>query len=214
MARFKFTEKLKHLSYGMVELPSGRMKSREGTVVDADELIKETQELAKKEILLREPKIKSKELNERSLKISLGAIKYMLLKIDPTKNMVFNPEEAISFEGNTGPYLLYTYARAKSILSKVSNAKDKSNKISDIEKHLISKLSEFPSVVKRSYESLSPNLIANYAFDISQKFNEFYHSEQVIGSENEEFKLNLVFAFSIVLQNSLNLLGIETLEKM
>lgn len=214
---FKFTKNLKHLSYGMVELPEGRMKSREGTVVDADDLILETQELAKKEILNRNKDINKKELEERSLKIALAAIKFMLLKIDPVKNMVFNPKEAISFEGDTGPYIQYSYARASSILKKSKkkpNLKNIPEKLEQVESELLKKLAEFPEIVKSSYKNLAPSTIANYSLELSHIFNEFYHACPVIDSKEEEFLLALIEAFRIVIKNSLYLLGIEVMEEM
>jgi len=131
-------------------------------------------------------------------------------------DMTFDIKKFVSFEGNTGPYLLYSYARARNILKKSKNksSKIKASNMTEKEKNIILALEKFPDLVKHAAENLSPNLIANYAFEISQKFNEYYHSEQVIGSENEELKLKIVDAFSIVLKNALNLLGIETLEKM
>lgn len=209
-------EKLKHLSYGMVNLPEGKMKSREGNVVDIDELIEEVKKLVGKEIKKREPKISKKELENRSNIISLAAIKYFLLKIDAKKNMLFNPKESIKFEGNTGPYLLYSYARANSILRKAK----KKNKIlcfDDLEKkelELIKKLSDFSEIIANAFNQLNPSLIANYSYELSQIFNEFYHTCPVIDSEKQEFRISLVESFKQVLKNSLSLLGIETLEKM
>ena len=208
---------LKHLSYGMVNLPEGKMKSREGTVVDADNLIKEVQDLVKKELTSRE-KISKKELESRSLKIALSAIKYFLLKVDSKKNMLFNPKESISFEGDTGPYLLYSYARASSILRKSKNKLNKNNfqikNISEHELKLLKKLSQFPEVVSNSYNTLNPSLIANYSYQLTQIFNGFYHSCPVINSEQELFRLALVKSFRYVLENSLKLLGIEIIDKM
>lgn len=211
---YLFAHKLKHVSYGLVNLPEGRMKSREGTVIDADDLIKQIQELAKENIEEKE-KLSKKEINKRSLQISLAAIKYFLLKVDKSKNMVFNPKESIGLEGDTGPYLLYSYARASSILRK---AKKKSNfkikELTEKERELVNKLSQFPEIVLNAYRNLNPSLIANYSYELAQKFNEFYHSCKVIGDKNENFRLNLVESFKYVLKNSLNLLGIETVEKM
>ena len=208
---------LKHLSYGMVNLPEGKMKSREGIVVDADNLIKEVQDLVKKELTSRE-KISKKELESRSLKIALSAIKYFLLKVDSKKNMLFNPKESISFEGDTGPYLLYSYARASSILRKSKNKLNKNNfqikNISEHELKLLKKLSQFPEVVSNSYNTLNPSLIANYSYQLTQIFNGFYHSCPVINSEQELFRLALVKSFRYVLENSLKLLGIEIIDKM
>ncbi|MBS3084446.1 arginine--tRNA ligase [Candidatus Pacearchaeota archaeon] len=219
---FKILEKLgiplkglKHLSYGMVNLPEGKMKSREGTVVDADNLIEEMENLAKREISKRE-KISSKELEKRSHTIALAAIKYFLLKIDIKKDMLFNTKESISLEGNTGPYLLYSYARANSILKK--SKKEVSSvmpeELEEKETELILKTGEFPEIIKKSYNSLDPSLIANYSYELAKIFNEFYHSLDVIGSEKEEFRLGLVDSFKQVLKNSLYLLGIDILERM
>ncbi len=205
---------LKHLSYGMVNLPEGRMKSREGTIVDADDLIYEVQDLVKKELNSRY-KLAKKELESRSLKIALSAIKYFLLKVDVRKNMVFNPKESINFEGDTGPYILYSYARASSILKK--SGKRKKLAIKELEKpefELVKKLLQFRDVVISAYNNLNPSAIANYSCQLSQLFNEFYHNCPVIGSDNESFRLELVDAFRQVLKNSLFLLGIETTERM
>jgi len=207
--------KLHHLAYGMVNLPEGRMKSREGTVVDADDLIDELQNLVK-ENLNERYKLTKQELEKRSLKIALSALKYFLLKVDIKKNMIFNPKESISFDGDTGPYLLYSYARAKSILRKVKV--DKTDlffeELEEKEIELVKRISEFPSIVEKSYEQKNPAIIANYSYQLAQTFNEFYHVCPVMDSDNEIFRLFLVEAFSITLKNSLALLGIETLEEM
>ncbi|MCA9485632.1 MAG: arginine--tRNA ligase, partial [Nanoarchaeota archaeon] len=139
-----------------------------------------------------------------------------MLKQDLNKTIIFDKKEALKFEGNTGPYLLYTYARAKSILRK-SKSLTKKLEIKDLnekEKSLILQLSKFPEVVERAYKNLAPNLVANYTYQIAQDFNEFYHANQVIGSKNEQFRLTLVESFSQVLKNALNLLAISVLEKM
>ncbi len=209
-------EKLKHLSYGMVNLPNGRMKSREGTVVDADDLIEELQKIVKKELNKRY-KLKESEIEKRALIIAISAIKYFLLKVDRKKEMVFNPEESISFEGDTGPYLLYSYARASSILKK---SKQKNNKLilpenfEEKEIELILKLNEFKKTIKNSFDSMNPAIIANYAYSLSQIFNEFYHACPVLSSIYSNFRLELTKAFRQILKNSLTLLGIETLEEM
>ena len=206
---------IKHLSYGMVNLPEGRMKSREGTVVDADDLIDEIQKLIKKELKSRY-KLSQSELEERSLKITLAAIKYILLRVDTKKDMVFNPKESIDFEGETGSYLLYSYARASSILSKLKNKKQDSSfkEIEDKEVALVKKLQEFKTVVPKSINELNPSYIANYSYQLAKLFNEFYHACPVIGSEKEAFRIDLVICFIQVLNSSLKLLGIEPLEKM
>lgn len=215
---FKFADNLKHLSYGMVELPEGKMKSREGTVVDADDLIDEVMGLSEEDLKDRYKDLSKKEIEKRALKIALAAIKYKLVRVDIFKNMVFDPKESVSFEGDTGPYLLYSYARANSILKKIKNKKS-SFKIEKIEKsefELIKKLNEFPEVVKEAYEKYNPSLVAHYSYQLAQLFNEFYHACSVIDAEKncKEFRIALVNAFKITMKNSLNLLGIDVLEEM
>jgi arginyl-tRNA synthetase len=208
-------EGLKHLSYGMVNLPEGKMKSREGTVVDADDLIEEVQKLVKKELESRDKMLK-KLLEEKSLKIALAAIKYILLRVDTKKDMIFNPKASIDFEGDTGSYILYSYARASSILKKMKKVeKDYSlEELEDKEASLVKKLSEFKDIILKSYRDLNPSIIANYSYQLSQIFNEFYHSCPVIDSEKRAFRADLVISFRQVIKNSLNLLGIEPLDKM
>ena len=214
--KFDFVEQLYHLSHGMVNLPEGRMKSREGTIVDADDLINKVQELVKKELKSRY-KLSKKELEERSLKIALAAIKYFLLRVDMKKNMMFNPKESINFEGETGPYIQYAYARASGILKKVKVKKKKELEIKKLEPkelELVKKLSMFPEVVANAYKTLNPSLIANYTYQLAQLFNEFYQFCFVIGSEQENFRLKLVESFRYVLKNATGLLGIDVLESM
>ncbi len=214
---FKWAKNLEHVNYGLVHLESGRMKSREGTVVDSDDLIEELQDLAKEEIKSRYKDLKEKEVQNRAEKIALAALRYYFLKIERQKDMLFKPEESISFEGNTGPYLLYTYARARSILKKANYKPSKikmPKEITEEEKSLILQLSKFPEVVKKAYEELAPNHIANYAFEISKAFSEYYHKTKVLGSPEEKFRLALVDSFSQVLKNALKLLQIEVLENM
>jgi arginyl-tRNA synthetase len=211
---FDISDKIKHLSYGMVELPEGKMKSREGTVVDADDLIKETQTLAVAELKERYA-LSDAEMEDRSLKIALSAIKYQLLKTDITKNMVFDPKKAISFEGDTGPYLLYSYARASSILRKAGNSGSPDVKLlNQYEIRLAKKIGFLSETVKYAYEKLSPSVIAVYAFELAQNFNEFYHACQVIGSEEQDMRLQLVNSFRSVLKKCLWILGIEEIEEM
>ncbi len=212
---YKFADYTKHTSYGMVFLPEGKMKSREGTVVDADDLIEKVKELVKKHIK-KNKKLPKREIESRSLKIALAAIKYWLLKIEMKKDTTFYPKESINFEGNTGPYLLYTYARANSILEKSKKNKKIPGKINLGEKdyELAKKINQFKEVVSNSYRELNPSLIANYSYELAKTFNEFYHSSKVINSNEEEFRLALVDATKVILKNSLSLLGIETIEKM
>lgn len=206
---------LKHLSYGMVNLPEGKMKSREGTIVDADDLIKEVQKLVKRELRSRD-NLPEKQMEERSLKIALAAIKYLLLRVDTKKDMIFNPKESIDFEGDTGPYILYSYARASSILGKVKPGTKKysAGELENQEVSLVKKISEFKDVVQKSFNELNPSILANYSYQLAKIFNEFYHACPVIGSEKESFRIDLVISFRQILKTSLYLLGIEPLEKM
>jgi len=209
---------LNHLSYGMVNLPDGRMKSREGTVVDADDLIDEVKGLVKKEILLRFPDIKGADVEKRSLVIALASIKYFILRVGASRNMLYNPRESISFEGNTGPYLLYSYARACSILRKAKELKKGGDLVvdgvGDSEYSLIKKLGMFGSVILQAREKLDPSIIANYAYDLAKAFSEFYQASQVLGSDEENYRLKLVEAFTHVMKNALYLLGIEAISEM
>lgn len=221
LKKLGFKQDLHHLSYGMVNLPSGKMKSREGEVIDADDFIKNIQALSKKELKKRY-KLSKKELENRSLKIALSAIKYALLKVDSSKNMLFNPKEAISFEGDTGPYLQYSYARASSILRKAKTKKRKKGKKSKnpvkqlVEKEirLVKKIDKFPEIIALSSSKLNPSFISNYAVELAHIFNDFYHSCPVIGDESESLRLSLVKAFKITIKNALYLLGIEVMEEM
>jgi arginyl-tRNA synthetase len=207
-------DKIYHFSYGMVELPEGKMKSREGTVVDADDLIHETTEIAKDEIRKRYD-LDPAELEDRSLKIALAAITYQLLKVDAVKNMTFNPSEAIKFEGNTGPYLLYSYARAASILRKAGSVGTfQIPELTPYEVDFIKKLALFEETVSKAYDKLAPSIIANYAFELAQAFSEFYHQCQVLKSDRKDFRLSLVKAFSQTIKKCLHLLGINEIEEM
>jgi arginyl-tRNA synthetase len=203
-----------HLSYGMVELPEGKMKSREGTVVDGDDLILDTQALAEEEIRKRY-QLPEEEVKERALKIALCAIKFQLLKTETGKNMVFNPKEAIRFEGDTGPYILYSYARASSILRKAGiSIRVESWEANEYEARLLKKLNQFPDIVKLTREWLTPSTLANYALELSQCFNEFYHECPVLRSEIPGERLALVSAFRNVSGKCLELLGIDKVEEM
>ena len=212
-----------HLSYGMVNLTTGKMKSREGTVVDADDLIIEVIDIAKSEIDNRYKDLSGKEREERSLAIALSAIKFYLLKNDAKRDITFDPKESISFEGETGPYLQYTYARAKSILRKAKEDKIKYKKGNfdllkeDKEKELIVALSGFSNKVDKSLEQLSLHPLAHNLLSIAEKFNSFYHDVPVLKSENKELlnaRLSLVEATTIVLAKGLEILDIIPIEKM
>jgi arginyl-tRNA synthetase len=218
---YKWAKNCKHIDHGLyLDKDGKKFATREGKTIFMEDILDETISLAKSEIAKRE-KLSEKALLERAKSIARAAIIYGDLRNYRSQDVIFDISRFLEFEGNTGPYLLYSYARSKSILRNAKSKKKigkskKFNKtdISESEKALITELSKFPEVVQKSFENLSPNLIANYAFNISQKFNEFYHSNKVIGSDNEQFRLSLVNAFSIVLCNSLSLLAINTLEKM
>jgi len=216
LIQFKDVKKLKHISYGMVRLPEGKMSSRTGDNILYSEFIKEVVDYPKKRIKERNIKISKEELEKRALAVSIAAIKYSMLKQGSSKIITFKKEDALNFEGDTGPYLLYSYARASSIIRKVKFKKS-SARILDLEPkefELTKKLSHFPEIVLGANKTFNPALIANYSYELAKLFNEFYHACPVINSENESFRLKLVKSFRIVLKNSLNLLGIETLEEM
>jgi arginyl-tRNA synthetase len=212
---------IRHLSYGNVFLPGWKkIKSREGTKgITVDEIIEKIQNLVKKELAQRD-KLPKSQIEERSLKIALAAIKYILLKVDMKKDMILDPKESVNFEGDTGSYLLYSYARASSILTKYKREKNKGNEktpLSSLEKgevSVVKKLSEFQNIISKAYAEKNPSIVANYAYQLAQIFNEFYHECPVIGSETESFRIELVKAFRQILGTSLYLLGIEPLEKM
>ncbi len=212
-------KKLQHVSYGMVRLPKGKMSSRTGDNILYSDFIEELKNYTKKQIKKREPKISKTNLEKRALVLSIAAIKYSMLKQTPNKNIIFNKKEALNFEGDSGPYILYSYARACSILKK---AKIKTTLTQELqilkpeikEVELIKKLSQFQNIIANSYLNLNPSVIANYSYQLAQIFNEFYHACPVIGSKNEIFRISLVEAFKQVLKNSTNLLGIKVVEKM
>lgn len=218
---YSWADQLFHLSYGMVELPEGKMKSREGTVVDADDLMAEMHETAKLkaieqgklEGLSEEVKVASYEI------IGMGALKYFMLKVDPKKKMLFNPAESIEFNGNTGPFIQYTYARTQSLLAK---ADYQYKEISDVtlnqyEKELIMLLASYKTIVERAAEALSPALVANYVYDLAKSYNSFYQSNIILKLEDEnlkQFRLNLSDLTAKTVKKSLALLGIGTVNRM
>jgi len=210
-----YAKNLHHLSYGLVNLPSGRMKSREGTVVDADDIMDETSELAKKEIKKRHKGLSSKEIMKRAEIISLGAIKFFMLKTDSARDVVFNPEESLSFEGETGPYVQYTHARACSILrkagSKFSTKVNYSLLNQDEELAVIRLLYDFPAVIVKAAKDYKPHHIVNHLIALAQAFNEFYHKCPVISERDEQMKARLLLVDSVrqVIENGLGLLGID-----
>ena len=204
-----------HLSYGMVDLPEGKMKSREGTVVDADDLLKH---VLYSSIELSNRLNKKNDLSNKDHKvISLAAIKYFLLKVDAKKNMMFNPKESIDFNGNTGPFLLYTYARIKSLLRK-NNTKIEIKKveINSIEKDLIKKIIEYPEVIRDSAFSYNPSLICNYIFEMVKIYNRFYQNNEILVDDQLTRSLRLTISEEVskIIKSSSYLLGFEVLEKM
>ena len=219
MLKYPFADKCYHLSYGMVFLPEGKMKSREGTVVDAVDVLNEMESLAKKEIIKRQ-KLSKTKLSKLARKIALSAIKYHMLKFNAVKDFTFDPKESISFEGDTGPYLQYSLVRAKKIIKK-SKTKPTTKinfKLLDkpVEIKLIKQLIKFPEIVEKAYENFSPHVIANYASELASSFNSFYEKYSVIKAEKKlkEARVLLVFSFAQVLKNCLHLLGIEEVDLM
>jgi arginyl-tRNA synthetase len=215
---FPWVSKCMHYSYGMVYLPEGKMKSREGKVVDADDLIQELTGMAKKELLKRNPELKEKELNKRAEVIGLGAIKFFLLKTDAVKDIYFNPEESISFEGETSAFIQYSFARCKSILRKTTKQKTKAEftNLTPEEENLVSVLSLFPKKVVSSFNSFSPHILCHYLLELTSAFNVFYQKCHVLNAEEntKNSRIALVEAVSIVIENALNLLGINALDEM
>ncbi|MDR1610149.1 MAG: arginine--tRNA ligase [Candidatus Symbiothrix sp.] len=237
---FEFGKGLVHFSYGMVELPEGKMKSREGTVVDADDLIEEMINTAKEtsKELGKLDGCSEEETDKITRIIGSGALKYFILKVDPRKNMVFNPKESIDFNGNTGSFIQYTYARIQSVLRKskemtvsqqpmpgISSAEPDSEApalqtqtiLSEKEETLIQLLSDFPSIVKEAAENFSPAVIANYIYDLVKEYNQFYHDFSILREENEELKkFRLVLSQNVgkVIKTGFGLLGIDVPERM
>ncbi len=213
-----FAKNLYHLSYGMVHLTTGRMKSREGTVIDADNIMDEISELAREEVEKRYSKLSVKEKKRRGEFISLAAIKFYMLKTDAHRDMIFNPKDSLSFDGETGPYIQYTHARACSILRKAGKigTVDYSLLKEDKEQAVVSLLSKFSSKVVESGKQYKPHIICRYLIDLAQAFNEFYHSCQVISDDKKVMnaRLSLVNSTRQVLSNGLGLLGIEAPEEM
>ena len=222
---FKWGKELVHFSYGMVELPEGKMKSREGTVVDADDLAQDmidtaretTQELGKLE------ECSEQEIAEVSRVVGLGALKYFILKVDPRKNMLFNPKESIDFNGNTGPFIQYTYARIRSVLRKAetqgitAGAVNVNVPLKEKEIQLIQLLGNYPEVVKEAGTEFSPAVIANYTYDLVKEYNQFYHDYTILGETDEavkQMRITLSANVAKVIKSAMGLLGIEVPERM
>lgn len=223
---FDWAEKVYHLSYGMVELPNGKMKSREGTVVDADDLIEEMEKTA--EEMCRE-RGKNNELSAEQQKelyhiLALGALKYFILKVDPTKTMLFNPEESIDFNGNTGPFIQYTHARIRSIVRKAIgemgldlNTPCNNVALNDKEREVLKMLHDMPSIVEQAAASYSPAMIANFSFDLAKAFNSFYQDTPILREQDADrmrFLVRLCNSVSIALKNMMSILGIVVPERM
>lgn len=223
---FKWGKELVHFSYGMVELPNGKMKSREGTVVDADDLIETMVADAKKtsEELGKFNDMTEEERNEIARIVGMGALKYFILKVDARKNMLFNPEESIDFNGNTGPFIQYTYARIRSILRKaagqgvtIPDALADNMPLCQKETELIQKMDEFGAAVRQAGKDYSPSGIANYCYELTKDFNQFYHDYNILNADTEEEKVvRLVIAKNVAktIKNGMALLGIEVPERM
>jgi arginyl-tRNA synthetase len=226
MLGFPWAKSLYHLSYGMVELPEGKMKSREGTVVDADDIMDEmiatAREMSKE--LGKLEGLDDTEKEDIFRIIGLGALKYYILKVDPVKNMLFNPRESIDFDGNTGPFIQYTYARIRSIFRKADEKNvtfpepgGKSIGLNMKEKNLVKLIHEFPVVVKEAGHTYNPSLIANYIYELAKEFNQFYHDYSILREDNPEtryLRLMLCQVISRIIMNGMGLLGIEVPERM
>ena len=224
---FPFGKELVHFSYGMVELPNGKMKSREGTVVDADDLmaamIQDAREISKDKVNTL-PDVTPAEAEEIARKVGLGALKYFILKVDPRKNMLFNPAESIDFNGNTGPFIQYTYARIQSVLRKAQGMDelrftnyDSGLSLNEKELGLIQRLGEFPAVVKQAGDEFSPAVICNYAYALACDFNSFYHDYSILNepdADKRALRLALSAEVGRVIARAMALLGIEVPERM
>lgn len=225
---FEWAKDIYHLSYGMVELPNGKMKSREGTVVDADELMQEMYEEAKKQTL---EKGKQQDLSQEQADklyniLSLGALKYFILKVDPSKTMLFNPEESIDFNGNTGPFIQYTFARIQSIIRKAKEEKNfdiskvninKDIQLTDKEIDVLKTLSTFPDIIKEAGKNYAPSMVANFVYVLAKNFNAFYQDCNILREENQDIlrqRLCLSYFTGEVIKRAMNLLGIEVPDKM
>ena len=216
----KWTKNCEHVNYGLITLKGSKMSSRSGEFILIDDLIEEINEKARKEVRKRNPDLDEEQILKITKKIGLGALKYDILKIERNKNVDFNPDKAIQFEGNTGPYIQYMAVRCNSILKNVkTNVRrvkkdEKITQVNEYEKELMKKFLEFEEVLNRTARQLKPNLLCNYAFELATAFSKFYENCKVIGSYEESFRLKLVEKTKKILETCLNLLGIEVPEKM
>lgn len=222
---YEWADKLYHLSYGMVDLPSGRMKSREGTVVDADDLIVEMAQAAKEisDELGKLDGLTEEEKNELYHTIGMGALKYFILKVDPRRRIVFDPKESVDFQGNTGPFVQYTYARIQSIVRRAteegltSDYDATSINLHEKEKELLKAMQEFPAVIQQAAQQYSPALIANYTYDLVREFNSFYQNVSILGADKEDekiFRVQLAKAVGQMIKTAFSLLGIQVPNRM
>ena len=221
---FEWGKDLVHFSYGMVELPEGKMKSREGTVVDADDLMDKMIETAKDSSSEKLASYEPDEAAEISRIVGLGALKYFILKVDATKNMTFNPKESIDFNGNTGPFIQYAYARIQSVLRKAAEAGlakpeklDRSISLTAKEEGLIQMIADFENVVRQAGTDYNPAAIANYAYDLVKEYNQFYHDYSILREQNaglRDFRLMLSANIGKIISLAMGLLGIEVPERM
>lgn len=223
---FEFGKGLVHFSYGMVELPEGKMKSREGTVVDADDLVEEMVNTAKEtsEELGKLDGYTDEEANEVARIVGMGALKYFILKVDPKKNMTFNPKESIDFNGNTGPFIQYTYARIRSVIRKAEEQKilipsvvPTNIELSAKEEYLIQLIADYAAIVKQAGDEYNPALIANYVYDLVKEYNQFYHDFSILHEENNDLKIfRLILSTNVakIIKSGMSLLGIEVPERM
>jgi len=215
---YRWADKLNHLSYGMVDLPTGKMKSRKGLVVDADELIESMNKKAKSisESLGKINDLSASDQNKLYKQVSLAALKYHILKVDPKKSILFDPNESIDFNGNTGPFIQYTYARIKSLTRKNKNKMNFTKvNLSEKEKDLIIQLNDLPNVILNAYKNLNPGLIANYCYELVKLYNSFYQSSTILGNEQiNSFRIMLSNKVGSCIKKSMYLLGIEVPDRM
>jgi len=218
---YSWAESLFHLSYGMVDLPSGKMKSREGTVVDADDLMLEMTTTAREisEELGKLEGYSAEEKEDLYKIIGLGALKYFILKVDPKKRILFDPKSSVDFQGNTGPFIQYTYARIQSIIRKANfeYSNPVSIKLHEKEKELLKQLALFPETIQQAATNYSPAIIANYTYDLVKEFNSFYQNVSILGEENLEkkiFRVQLSKKVADTIKQAFSLLGIQVPERM
>ena len=218
---YKWAKNCHHLSYGMVDLPTGKMKSREGTVVDADDFIQEMVDTSKSiaKELGKLDGLSQRQADDLYETVGLGALKYFILKVDPRKRMLFDPKESIDFNGNTGPFIQYTFARIQSLLSKSGSDVNDVNfvEINYEEKSIIKKILDFPNVIQEAASDYSPAVLANYTYELVKEYNSFYQNYPILNLENKsikDFRISLSYMTSVIIKDSMSLLGINVPEQM